>query len=634
MAEYNSSYTGVQIDDAVGKSLAALPTDNTLSAAGKAADAKKTGDEISGLKSALETFKVDSSYEIDPTQATEYYPVSINSSNKWSSGAGKRGYFYAKPNGANRISITANSSNHAVFAMLKNTTHTTGSAVAYATGTSVCGIASNTTETYDIPNDCNYLYFYGYNGNTIYLPSYVEIIDVGYTDKSLTLSGKSADSKATGDRINSITNGLDERFKSSGANYSLATDSTFYVDKIPSYYIDPPTTPSSFDEIQGYLDNKIATIPKNGKSFIFITDTHWDGNTKHSPDLIAYIRERTGINKVLFGGDVYGNANDKYLAAKKANGYLLPSKRSTAYDFLPCVGDHDNNTVSVPSDSTHWLPYAQVEELFVGDLERYVGYHWYDCREKLADFATPGSDDYNEAVAFFHTVYYVDDENLKIRFISLNCGNAGAYGGMYNIFGESGTHLLRLQFDWLVDTMMSTQSGWDIVLLSHKGNGGNGGVSADILNSIVYNFRIKNPTASGSPSSSTTAIEQWWPHSWSYDFSHAPSVRYIIAINGHEHEDRLMAWGKSNGTYSKNALYVASGSTINQPDSGTSNNIQIPLIVTNCDSLGVAGSNSPTMTAGTVTEQCIDVITITDTGLVMTRIGAGDDRSLTITRTL
>lgn len=53
MAEYNSSYTGLQIDDAVGKSLAALPVDNTLSATGKAADAKKTGDELNGLKSAI-----------------------------------------------------------------------------------------------------------------------------------------------------------------------------------------------------------------------------------------------------------------------------------------------------------------------------------------------------------------------------------------------------------------------------------------------------------------------------------------------------------------------------------------------------------------------------------------------------
>lgn len=50
---YQSIYTGVQIDDAVGKSLAALPVDNTLSTTGKAADAKKTGDELNALKSAI-----------------------------------------------------------------------------------------------------------------------------------------------------------------------------------------------------------------------------------------------------------------------------------------------------------------------------------------------------------------------------------------------------------------------------------------------------------------------------------------------------------------------------------------------------------------------------------------------------
>ena len=51
---YQSIYTGEQIDEGVGKSLAALPVDNTLSTTGKAADAKKTGDELNDLKSAVD----------------------------------------------------------------------------------------------------------------------------------------------------------------------------------------------------------------------------------------------------------------------------------------------------------------------------------------------------------------------------------------------------------------------------------------------------------------------------------------------------------------------------------------------------------------------------------------------------
>ena len=577
-----------------------------------------------------DTFAIDDLKIIDPTTTLDTGKVSIASSGKWSSGANKTCYFYPRPADCNEITVTANNNNVSVIALLKDNTRATNTYPNYCDGTTFITIPASQTLTIDLPNDCNVIYFYGNNGSTIYLPSLVTYGELVYTDKTLKIEGKAADSKAVGDRFDD----LNKIYVEHGGIYGLSADSNYYVDKVPSYYIDPSTsTPTSFAEVHGYLDNKIASIPKTGKHFIFITDTHWDGNEKHSPELIAYIRERTGINKVLFGGDAFGNATTKYLAAKKASGYLLPSKRSTGYEFLACIGDHDNNTVSVDHDDTHFLPYSQVEELFIVDLERYSNYHYYNCAEKLADFATVGSDDFNEAMSFFHTVYYVDDNSQNIRFVSLNCGNAGDYGAMYNIFGASGTPLMRLQFDWLVETMMSTPDGWDLVILSHKGNGGNGGIGADILNSIIYNFRIKNPTASGSPSSSTNQIELWWNHNWSYNFSKAPNVRFIIALNGHEHEDRLMAWGKVSGVYSKDASYVASGSTINQPDGNTEENIQIPLIVTSCDSMGVTNANSPSMTAGTVTEQCFDIFTITDTGIVMTRIGAGDDRSLTITTT-
>lgn len=593
-------------------------------------------DDVANLKNALnnlnDEFEIDTTTALDLSTPVSHATVINGLSGKYSSGSGRRTNFYTRPVGEEKITVKANDDYSAYFSFLTSDTAYANYDIPYCTNTTENILSAGQTGTYDIPDDCTYISFRITSSGHTYRPASVVFPNSEYTDKLLILPDKAADAKATGDKISEVVENIDGRFQRCGANYSLSTDANYYVDKVPSYFIKPPATPTSFDEVKGYLDNKIESIPKDGKSFIFITDTHWDGNEKHSPEIIAYIRERTGINKVLFGGDVFGNATNKYLAAKKASGYLLPSKRMYGYDFLPCVGDHDNNTVSVPSDDTHWLPYAQIEELFMSNLERHPSYHWYDCREKLADFATVGSDDYNEAVSFFHTVYYVDDEILKIRYISLNCGNAGNYGGMYNIFGGSGTELLRLQFDWLADTMMSTPSGWDIVLHSHKGNGGNGGVAADIFNVIVYNFRVKNSNASGNPSSSTAAIERWWPHNWSYNFGNAPDVRYIIAINGHEHMDRLMVWGKTSGTFSKDPSYVTSGSTINQPNTGTPDNVQIPLIVTNCDSLGVISSYSPTMTAGTVTEQCFDVFTITDTGLVITRIGAGNDRSLTITR--
>lgn len=421
-----------------------------------------------------------------------------------------------------------------------------------------------------------------------------------------------------------------------GSDYGLSTDALLYESRYPSYWNVSETTPTSFAEAQGYLDNKIAQIPQKGKSFIYITDTHWDGNQKHSTDLINYIRKRTGIKTVLFGGDVIGNATDKYAAVKKMASYLNQSKRAFGYDYIPCVGDHDYNTVSVADDADHFVPYSQTETLFVSDLERRNAYHFYDASEKLAQFATAGSDDYNEAMAFFHTVYYVDDNEQRVRYIVLNTGCGGNFGAMYNIFGTAGSTLLRLQADWLADTLKNTPSNYDVIVLSHKGNTSYSGTNATVINAIMYGAKV-NGIVYPHPSSAQLAnVDSWWPNTTQYDFSNGNKIGRILAINGHHHGDVLRYFGRLNAETSyATTTVIQSGSTIIQPDSDGSlpNSCQIPIIVTSCDSLGVTESYSPSMTAGTITEQCFDVITLTDDAVVMTRIGAGDDRILYISKT-
>lgn len=432
--------------------------------------------------------------------------------------------------------------------------------------------------------------------------------------------------------VNTLKSYIDNEINSFDS-YGLSTDATLYMDKLPSYYTEPETTPASFAGAVGYMDNKIAQIPKNGKSFIFVTDMHWDGNKKHSVDMISYICKRTGIRKVLFGGDIYGNASSKYEAMKKANSCMSKMKRAYGFNLISCVGDHDNNTVNVPSDAEHFLPYKQIEELFVDDLERYGEYHFYDASEKLANYAEVGSDDYNGAMAFFHTVYYVDDARDKIRYISLNCGCGGTYGAMKNIFGSAGSTLLRLQADWLADTLMSTPTGYDVIILSHKGNGSYVGTNAVVINSIIYGVKRKSSNVCPHPSTAGGSnIDSWWPNTTRYDFSKAPDLGLVIAVNGHSHADSLQFFGKLNGTYYSGnpAVSISSGSTIYQPDvvGSAVETLQIPIITTACDSLGAAESTSPVMTADTVTEQCFDVVTITDDAIIMTRFGAGDDRVL------
>lgn len=416
-------------------------------------------------------------------------------------------------------------------------------------------------------------------------------------------------------------------------SYGLSSDALLYVSNVPSYYIDPETTPTSFAEAQSYLDNKIDSIPKGGKSFVYITDVHWAGNEKHSTFLINYIRKRTGIQKVVFGGDVFGKADDKFLAAKICGDYLNQSKRAFGYDYMPCVGDHDNNTVNVsgePEDT--FLPYVQLEKLFMSSLKRNPDCHIYNPVEKLADYATAGTDDYNGALAFFHTVYYVDDKKQGIRYISLNTGNGGDYGSMYNVFGSSGSSLLRLQYDFVVDALMTTPSGWDIVVFSHKGTIEESGSSGTTLAKIIHGFKKANSVCKPYPASSTNAIDSWWPNTTQYDFSARPAIGTIITLDGHNHSDHLYWFGTSSGSWAFEQS-LTSGDTIVQPDEITAGTttIQIPAIVTATDSLDVASVSNP-MTVDTVTEQCFDIVTILDDEIVLTRIGAGSDRSIGITK--
>ena len=48
----------------------------------------------------------------------------------------------------------------------------------------------------------------------------------------------------------------------------------------------------------------MANVGKNGDTFIFITDIHWDNNNKHSPALIKEICRKTNIKNIICGGDI------------------------------------------------------------------------------------------------------------------------------------------------------------------------------------------------------------------------------------------------------------------------------------------------------------------------------------------
>lgn len=376
-----------------------------------------------------------------------------------------------------------------------------------------------------------------------------------------------------------------------------------------------------------YLDEKIKTIPE-GKSFIFVTDVHWNNNVKHSTKVIEYIRNKTGITKVLFGGDVNrGKEGLKTNAIASYGRYLNEAKSAFGSDFLPCIGDHDYNLnnpgMNEQNMGDYFLSYSAMRELFMGELQGV--YHCYAPAERLREFCD--GDQFDEVMDFFSTVYYVDDDDNGIRYISLNCGKATGFGAVYDVFGVCGTDVLRLQFDFLAETLMSTPEGYDIVVLSHKAGYNSSGISTTVVK-ILSGFKRKLAKCYPHPSSAKGKVaDKWWPNTTKYNFSEAPDVGKVICVEGHYHYDKIFWFGRnSDGDWMKKQLYDGI-SVLDQRNAG-----QIPVIETQTDAVGSAYNKeiSYLMTPETVTEQCIDIITLTDDGVHITRIGAGEDRDILI----
>lgn len=434
----------------------------------------------------------------------------------------------------------------------------------------------------------------------------------------ITITMREKASKTVLNNSLDLTNAMTEhvqRMIAIEADTAVSADAYLYVDKVPSYWVQPEQEPTSYSEAIPYLERKIAQIP-NGNSLMFVTDAHWFGNQKHSPQLMQYVRRRTGIKPVLFGGDVYGYADTTYAAVKVLGEYLFENRREFRENFIPCVGDHDSNTQVV---SGQYVPYEQLTPLFVGDIKRRATF--YEPSELVATMAT--GTDYDEVIAFFRTVYYIDDVSTRTRIIVLNCGQGGTaanQGAVYNTFGTNGSTLIRTQIPFLVSALYGVPDGYNVCVLSHKLSYSSSATNAALQ--ILSDFKIKKPNSKPAPANSGNAnIEAFWAYNTQYDFSDAPDIGLLYVIDGHQHID-LTTWaGYTDGTWTHGNTYTSG--ELDQSTRG-----QIPCITTQTDAAASTIEGSSPMTVGTTTEQVFDVVTLVSDGIVVTRFGSGNDRRI------
>lgn len=183
-----------------------------------------------------------------------------------------------------------------------------------------------------------------------------------------------------------------------------------------------------------YLDKRIETVKEaiketegNYECFFWITDIHWelDLNTRNAPAMIKYMAERTGIDKILNGGDT-GNAD---VICDNAISRLRDAIGSDR--VYTVTGNHE-----ITDASKYERPFKRVDSTLRGH-----------CRDLVY-----GDSD--------RSYFYFDEPNKKMRYIGLSVFDVYKNGGC-------GSALNAQQLAWFKDVALDVGEEWTIVIFAH-----------------------------------------------------------------------------------------------------------------------------------------------------------------------
>lgn len=196
-----------------------------------------------------------------------------------------------------------------------------------------------------------------------------------------------------------------------------------------------------------YMPDKISQILEKEKSynsgdeFIFITDTHWGDNEKQSPFLLENIVNNTGVQNVLFGGDIPRAYGAKEVIDQDVAGFNTAIRKyKQNRNYYPIIGNHDFTVKFNRTDDTG-LTYGIKESygLFGRELENYTNI----SNQKM--------------------YYYRDNTAQKIRYVFVNTeesiNNNVAWGVTSKISQE--------QADWLINEALVVPDGYQIFVTGH-----------------------------------------------------------------------------------------------------------------------------------------------------------------------
>lgn len=194
-----------------------------------------------------------------------------------------------------------------------------------------------------------------------------------------------------------------------------------------------PTVPSYW---KSTIADKAATIRgRGGYQFAFLTDLHWEDNSKQSPALIRQLMVDTGVNCCVCGGDLIVQQDSK------ADALALLTKVRDAYGDLNvayCVGNHDLNS-SESSDTSIFLTEAEWRGIF-------------DTAHTGVTYYTHTNDD---LTAFG----YRDHPESKIREIFINTG--------VDKTASNNAHFSSALI-WACNRIKELTADWGVIVFCHK----------------------------------------------------------------------------------------------------------------------------------------------------------------------
>ena len=195
--------------------------------------------------------------------------------------------------------------------------------------------------------------------------------------------------------------------------------------QVPSYYDTQIAT------VKANVESDLQTVGRHGDNFVFITDIHWSGNFKHSPELIKSLAQGNMVNLIVNGGDLIDGSTGKATELARQIS-CIDAFNDAGIPMITAKGNHDLNSGYGTSSN-----YFTEEEYFA------TAQH-----QNALEGMVYGGDCY----------FYWDKQSTNTRYIVLD-------SGVNNI--GSGIGIPAAQTSWITSVIGSTPADMHIIVVVH-----------------------------------------------------------------------------------------------------------------------------------------------------------------------